>query len=154
MTSKATPASTSKAPLKPSSVTANKPSTASPSVRRRESYAMAVTVEMAGGKSVRKNSSVLDPLPVENAPPEVGPQPTALIEVELIDGPVEEAATLMQVPATETQRPSTSSLLDSVIEEGEEQDMVDGQGVSTQKGSGKKASKATRKVIERPIGPG
>lgn len=115
---------------------------------------MAVTVEMSGGKSVRKNSSILGPIPVENAPPEVGPQPTTLIEVELIDGPVEEAATVTQVPATETQRPSTSSLLDSVIEEGEERDMVDGQGVSTQKGSRQKTSKATQKIIERPIGPG
>ena len=154
MTAKAVPAATSKAPLKPSSATAKKPPSRPPGVRRRESYAMAVTVELGEGKSVRKNSSELGPIPVENAPPEVGPQPTALIEVELIDGPVEEAATLMQVPATETQKPSTSSLLDSVIEEGEEQDMVDGQGVSTKKGSRQKSSKATQKIIERPIGPG
>ena len=154
VTAKAISVATSKAPLKPSSATAMKPPSGPPAVRRRESYAMAVTVEMSGGKSVRKNSSILGPIPVENAPPEVGPQPTTLIEVELIDGPVEEAATLTQVPATETQRPSTSSLLDSVIEEGEEQNMVDGQGVSTQKGSRQKASKTTQKVIERPIGSG
>lgn len=91
---------------------------------------------------------------VEDVPPEVGPPPTALIEVELIDVPVEAAPTLMQVPVTAKEGVSSSSLLDSVMEEAEEQDMVDGQGISTHRGSGKKASKTTKKVIERPIGPG
>ena len=104
---------------------------------------------------VRKNSTNLGPIPVEDAPPppEVGPAPTTLIEVELIHGPVEAAPTLLQVPETEKdQRPSTSSLLDSVVEE--EAEEQDGQGISTQKGPTRKTSKTTRKVIERPVGTG